>query len=213
MGEKNLKGKFITFEGPEGTGKSTHSRLLYNYLITEGYKVAYVREPGGTPVSEAIRDILLDPKNSEILPITELFLCLASRAQLVEKMLLPALREGKIVICDRFQDATISYQGYGGGLDVGLIKKIGRLATGGLKPDLTILLDIAAQEGLRRSKRLDRMEKKPISFHRRVRMGYLALAKSQSRRIKVVHVRKDVFETQKLIQSIVTEFLKNQDRL
>jgi len=201
-----MKGKFITFEGGEGSGKSTHSKLLYNYLKKKGYSVIRVREPGSTQLGERVRRILLDPKN-RISTISEMLLYMFCRAQLVEEKILPALAKGEIVICDRFLDATICYQGYGGGLDTRIIKKIGRLATRKIKPDLTIFLDIKVEKGLKRSKRRDRIERKPLQYHRRVKRGYLKLAKAHPSRIKVVPVKEAISQTQQLIREAIKECL------
>ncbi len=201
-----MKGKFITFEGCEGSGKSTHSKLLYNYLKKRGYSVIRVREPGNTQLGEKVRRILLDPKN-KMSTICEVLLYMFCRAQLIEEKVLPALKRGEIVICDRFLDATICYQGYGGGLDIRMIKKIGCLATRGVKPDLTIFLDIKVEKGLKRSKRRDRIERKPISYHRRVKRGYLKLAKDNPSRIKVLPVKESIGQTQQLIRKTVEKCL------
>ncbi|MCM8766303.1 MAG: dTMP kinase [Candidatus Omnitrophica bacterium] len=186
------KGFFITFEGSEGSGKSTHAKRLCNFLRRKGYAVVLLREPGGTRISEAIRNILLDTKNKKIEVKTEALLYLAARAQLVKEKIIPALREGKVVILDRFQDSTLAYQGYGGGLNLSFLKKLGDFVTEGLAPDLTFLLDINIREGLRRSGTSDRIEKKPLSFHRRVRAGYLALARKNPRRFFIIEAEKDI---------------------
>lgn len=180
------RGKFITIEGPEGSGKSTHSRLLCAYLRRRGIKVLHTREPGGTKIGEAVRRILLDKKNREISGACELFLFVAARAQIVAEIIRPAIAKGYAVVCDRFHDATVAYQGYGAGIDLKLIGSMGRLATGGLKPDLTILLDVETGVGLRRAGCKDRMEMKSVLFHKRVRNGYLRLAGKEPRRIKVI---------------------------
>ena len=180
------RGRFITIEGPEGSGKSTHSRLLCEFLRGCGHKVLHTREPGGTRLGEAIRQVLLDKKNKRMSDGCELFLFLAARAQIVSEVITPALKKGYIVVCDRFHDATVAYQGYGAGLDLKSIDFMGRLATGGLKPDLTVLLDVETGVGLKRSGVKDRMEIKPVRFHKRVRAGYLQIAKKEPRRIKVI---------------------------
>lgn len=206
-----MKGKFITFEGSEGCGKSTQSKLLADYLKSQGQKVVYLREPGGIEISEKIRDILLDPENESITPITEMLLYSASRGQAVNEVIRPAFSQGKIVICDRFLDSTIVYQGYGLGVDIKLIKDIGNLVTQGINPDLTIFLDLPVKKGLlcRRDKK-DRIEQRPLSYHSRVRKGYLELAKSEPERIKVVQVHKDVQVTQERIREIVCLFLTSK---
>lgn len=209
MAQKNLKkGKLITFEGPEGSGKSTHLRLLCSYLRRKRFKVLHLREPGGTTIGEQIRRILLDPKNKNMDAVCEMLLYQAARAQLVCEKVLSALKQGKIVILDRFLDATICYQGYGAKLDLELIRQIGRLVSWDIKPDLTILLDIGAEEGLRRSKRRDRIEKKSLEFHRRVKRGYLKLARQNPGRIKRVLVRRDISKTQAVIRTIVERKFK-----
>jgi dTMP kinase len=201
----NMKrGLFITFEGPEGSGKSTHSRLLCEFLRKWGCKVLYTREPGGTFISEKIRRILLDTRNKKMDIVCELLLYMASRAQVVEEKILPALKNGEIVICDRFLDATLAYQGYGGGIDAKLIKSIGKLATKGILPDITFLLDIAVSEGLSRAGKIkDRMEKKPFAFHRKVRKGYLAIARKEPKRIKVLLAIGDIEDTQEKIRKTI----------
>jgi len=201
MPEKGLKkGIFITFEGVEGCGKSTHARLVYNYL-TRNIKLpcVYTAEPGGTKIGDKIRRILLNPDNTSLSSITELFLFEASRSQLVKEIIRPALKKKSIVICDRFYDATAAYQGRAGSLGVDLTEKMNHLATGGLKPDLTIILDIDVKEGLRRATRhrgKDRMERKNISYHNRVRKGYIEIAKDQPRRVRLIKTRRTVSETQ-----------------
>ncbi len=181
------RGRFITIEGPEGSGKSTHSRLLCEFLRGSGHKVLHTREPGGTRLGEAIRQVLLDKKNKNMSDGCELFLFLAARAQVVSEVIMPALKKGYIVVCDRFHDATVAYQGYGAGLDLKLIDSAGKLATGGLKPDLTILLDVETSAGLKRGGIKDRMEVKPVRFHKKVRDGYFKIAKKEPRRIKVIN--------------------------
>ena len=201
-------GFFITFEGPEGSGKTTHSKLLADFLKTKGYKVVYTREPGGVIISEKIRKILLDPRNNRMDILCEMFLYMAARAQIVKEKIKPALESGSVVISDRFMDATIVYQGYAGGIDTAIIKKIGLVATRGIRPDITFLLDIDAGQGLRRSGDVkDRMEKKPLQFHRKVREGYLLLAKKEPKRIKIISATGDIQETQDKIRRIVLERL------
>lgn len=206
MAQKTLKGKFITFEGCEGSGKSTHSKLLYDYLKKKGYSLIRVREPGSTPVGEKVRKILLDPKN-KISEVSELFLYMSCRSQLVEDKILPALKKGRVVICDRFLDATICYQGYAGGVDIGMIKKVGHLATSGIEPGLTIFLNIKIEEGLKRSKGRDRIERKSLKFHRRVKRGYLKLAKAYPSRIKIISTKGTIKQTQELIRRVVERCL------
>ena len=203
-----MKGKFITFEGSEGCGKSTQSKLLYKYLKRKGFSVIYLREPGGTRISEKIRKVLLDPQN-HITPICEMLLYMASRAQVVEQIIRPALSRGAIVICDRFLDSTLAYQGFGLGIDIKLIKNLGNFATQGIKPDLTIFLDLSVKQGLGyRKKNLDRIEKRTLAYHFRVRRGYLKLAASEPKRIKIVRVQDSKKSTQEKIREIILGLLK-----
>lgn len=200
-----MKGKFITFEGSEGCGKSTQSKLLAAYLRRKGFKVVYLREPGGTKISERIREILLDPKN-HISPLTEMLLYMTARAEVMNRIINPAISEGKIVICDRFLDSTIAYQGYGLRINIGFIKKIGNFVIGGRKPDLTILLDLPVRKGLRyRKLKKDRIERRSLAYHIRVRGGYLKLASGEPKRIKIVKVNKDKSVTQTQIRKLVLD--------
>jgi dTMP kinase len=181
-------GKFISLEGIDGCGKTTLREQLYDHL-KDKYEILILREPGGTEVSEKIRDMLLDVKNVGITSRTEAFLYAASRSQLVEEMILPALQAGKIIIADRFMDSTIAYQGYGRGLDIELLMELNRLCTGGLKPDLTLLLDIDPEEGQKRRNKdvPDRLEKEGMEFQSRVRAGYIALQRDEPDRIKLLN--------------------------
>lgn len=184
-------GIFITLEGPDGSGKSTQALLLIRFLKKAGFKVLHTREPGGDRIAESIRRLLLSPGN-QIVPEAELFLYWASRAQHVRQVIKPVLAQGRIVVCERFSDATVAYQGYGRGVDLGLIKKMNRLAAGGLTPDLTFLLDIPPAKGLKKVLEAkgarDRFELENLSFHKRVRQGYLDLAAQEPRRIKKILV-------------------------
>ena len=209
-GERRL-GYFITFEGPEGSGKSSHCKLLGRYLKKKGYKVLITREPGGTRIGERLRNLLLDTKNRDISHKSEMLLYMASRAEIVQDVLLPALKSGKVVICDRLLDATAAYQGFGCGLDRKLIKNIGDFVTSGLKPDLTILLDMDIARGLKRSGRNDRIEKRSLEYHRRVRRGYLTIAKEEPERIKIVRVKGDLNQVQEKVRKIVMDNLKSNE--
>ena len=191
---------FITFEGIEGCGKTTQIRLLANTLKQAGEKVLLTREPGGCPISDKIRSILLDARNSEMTPKAELLLYAAARAQHVEEIIKPALNSGAIVLCDRFTDATVAYQGFGRGLDHGLIKSLNETATANCKPDLTILIDCPVETGLGRAiarieagtaadsshLREERFERESLQFHQRVRDGYLSLATLDTDRFTVI---------------------------
>ncbi len=186
------KGYFITFEGAEGSGKSTQIRKAVTFLKKKGRSVVMLREPGGTRISEAIRAILLNKDLKEMDPVTELFLYLAARAQIVREKILPALKKGKVVICDRFENSTCAYQGFGRGLSLTAIEQASRLVRGTLKPNLTFVLDIDSEKGLTRGGRHDRIEREALSFHRRVRRGFLALAKKEPRRMVVLDTSKPV---------------------
>lgn len=203
---KEIKGLFITFEGPEGSGKSTHSRRLLEELLSGGYSAVHTHEPGGTLLGRRVRDVLLEKEDISLSEKAELFLFEADRSQHVLEVIRPALEEGKIVLSDRFNTATFAYQGYGLGMDMEFIERIDKEATAGLKPDLTILLDLDVETGLLRAGRehaLDRMEKRSRSFHEKVREGYLALAKKDPERIKVIKVQDEVNDTYELIKSEV----------
>ncbi len=214
---KKNKPLFITIEGGEGSGKTTHSLLLKEYLEDKGYKVLLTREPGGTVLAESIRKILLDPK-SNLSPLTELLLFEASRVQHIEEIVMPALRIGKIVICDRFTDATVAYQGYGRNLNLALINKLNKAASLGIEPVITLYMDIKPDLGLTKAKELDkesygksgdRIERESVEFHNNVRKGYLAQAKKYPARIKVIKTQKEIEQTQLLIRKAVDKALKN----
>lgn len=202
-----MKGKFITFEGSEGCGKSTQSKLLCRYLRRKGRSVVYLREPGGTRISEKIRKILLDPKN-HISDATEMLLYMASRAQTVNDVIKPALRQGKIVICDRFLDSTLAYQGFGLGMDIRFIEYAGNFVTQGIKPDLTVFLDLPVKKGLKhRQFSKDRIEQRPLAYHSRVMQGYYRLARLEPKRIKIVKVEKDKNKTQQKIRELALNYV------
>lgn len=184
-------GRFITFEGNEGCGKTTHLRRLRDRLVLEGRDVVVTREPGGTRVGDAIRKVLLDVRHAGMTPETETMLYMASRAQLAAEIIRPLLERGAIVLCDRWVDATMAYQGHGAGVDPGWIRTLARRATGGLVPDATIYLDLPVRAGLRRAGRrraLDRVERKRLAFHERVARGYRALAAAEPKRIRRIRV-------------------------
>ncbi|MEK6732265.1 MAG: dTMP kinase [Candidatus Omnitrophota bacterium] len=203
------RGIFITFEGPEGSGKTTHSRLLCDFLRKRGFRVLHTREPGGTLISEKIRKILLDPKNKGMDAGCEILLYMAARAQIVKQKILPALEKNKIVVCDRFTDATLAYQGYAGGMDIKIIKNIAGIITKGLKPDITFLLDIDAKAGLLRAGRTkDRMERKSILYHNKVRNGYLQIAEKEPGRVKVISATVEIQKTQERIRKIILSNIK-----
>ena len=181
-----MKGKIITFEGIEGAGKSTHALLLSEHLRRRGLDVLLTQEPGGTPEGARIRELLLRPE-FDWEPLAELLLYAADRAQHVERVIRPALEAGKWVVCDRFSDSTLAYQAFGLGLPKEAVERAVELATSGLKPDLTIVLDIDPEEGLRRIEGSpDRIERRSLEFHRRVREGYLEIARREPGRVFVV---------------------------
>ena len=180
-------GLFITFEGGEGCGKSTQSRLLLKKLEQQNVPVVLTHEPGGTVLGNELRKTLKRKRDSSISPQAELFLLAASRAQLVAELIRPALEEGKVVICDRFTHSTMVYQGYGRGLDWTAMEMVNNMATGNLNPDLIILLDISPEQGLARKRSLkDRFELEDLSFHQRVREGYLKMAEAEPDRWLVI---------------------------
>ena len=199
MAKKRLKkGLFITFEGVEGCGKTSQIQKTYNNLVKLGYEVVITREPGGTVVGEKIRDIILDSKHKEISALTELFLFETARTRIVEEIIAPALKKGKVVLCDRFNDSTFVYQGYAGKLDLKDIKRVDDIATSKIFPDLTIVLDISAKKGLQRAckrSKKDRMEQKALVYHRKVRQGFLDLAKKNKTRMKIVKVVDGIDQT------------------
>jgi dTMP kinase len=208
---------FITFEGPEGCGKSTQMYLLSTYLKERGFDVLNTREPGSTPIGERIRVILLDPAHTEMEPATEFLLFSAARAQHVEQVIRPHLAKGGVVLCDRYADSSLAYQGYGHQLDLETLRKITHFATGGLKPDLTLYLDVPVEVGLRRKAgrggdAWNRMEQKAIAFHERVRNGYLAMAAKEPDRWAVVDARLDVDTVQATIRKTVLAWQQSKAR-
>ncbi len=177
-------GLFITFEGGEGCGKSTQARLLYQKLQRHNIPSLLTKEPGGTPLGNKIRSVLKIKRDFTISPLSELFLFAACRSQLIQDVIEPALHAGRVVVCDRFSDSTTVYQGLARGLDLSLIVSINSAATGGLKPDVTVLLDILPEQGLLRKRKIDqdRFDSEELSFHRRIREGYLNLAAKEPQR-------------------------------
>ncbi len=198
---------FITFEGPDGSGKTTQARLLAEHLRRRGYTVVLTREPGGTPIGDQIRAILHDPRNTAMDARAEILLFSASRAQHVARLIRPALARGEIVISDRYADSTLAYQGYGRGLDLERLREITAFATGGLTPSLTLYLDIAPQDGLRRRRlgggEWTRLDAEALEFHERVRAGYEALARLEPERWVRVDAARPVEEIQEEIRAIV----------
>jgi dTMP kinase len=211
-----MTGLFITFEGPEGSGKSTHAAGLARRLRERGLDVVETREPGGTPTGEAIRRVLQhDAAGEPISPVAEVLLFAASRAQLVSRVILPALERGAVVVCDRFADSTTAYQGYGRGLDIDMIVGLNALAIGNAVPDMTILLDLEVKTGFERLTRRmhsqqvshDRFEREEMSFHERVRAGYIEMAARSPERFRIVDSRGDVETVDAAVWRIVDKEL------
>lgn len=202
---------FITFEGGEGCGKSIQSRALFRWLLKQSIPTILIHEPGGTPLGEKVRRLLKRGK-SEMSPLTELLLFNASRSQLVNDIIKPNLKQGKVVICDRFADSTIAYQGYGRGLDLKVVKELNHIATQGLKPDLTILLDVPAEIGLARKCKgsPDRFEREDLDFHQRVREGFLKLADEEPERFLVVDGKQEREKIAGIIGKSVSKLLERQ---
>jgi dTMP kinase len=207
---------FITFEGPDGSGKSTQIELVANYLRQLGCRVYCTREPGGTSIGNQIRDVLHDVDNTEMTARAEILLYSASRAQLVEQVILPHLAQGNIVLCDRYADSTYAYQGYGRQLDFDTLRAITDFATQRLKPDLTIYLDLEVEEGLQRKAAAstvgqgewNRMDQLELTFHQRVRHGYLEMAQAEPGRWLVVNAAVSVEEINRAICRRLEELLK-----
>ena len=203
---------FITLEGPEGSGKSTQIKRLAKRLESMGFPVITTREPGGTPIGDQIRQVLVRMENKELHPRTEILLFLAARAQLVEQLIKPALQDGKIILCDRYGDSTLAYQGYGHGLDLEKLRQMLDFATDHLKPDLTILLDLDVKLGLMRKKAEDewnRLDAYEVMFHERVREGYLNLAREEPNRWRIVDASQGIDAVQEDLLRIILDALKN----
>lgn len=200
-----MQGLFITFEGPDGCGKTTQMKLLAEYFKKKGKEVVLTREPGGKGLGEKVREILLN-YDGEVSDRCESFLFLADRAQNIDIIVNPAVKEGKIVLCDRHIDSTVAYQGYGRGLNIDRINMLNNLATNGKKPDLTLVFDVDIETSMKRvGKEKDRMESAGIDFHNRVRKGYLELAKQEPKRIKVLDATKSIEEIHKDVINILAE--------
>jgi len=203
---------FITFEGIEGSGKTTQVKHVADFLRKKGHDCVITREPGGTPIGEKIRAILLDPASKGMNPLTELLLYTADRVQHVKELLGPSLAAGQTVLCDRYFDATLVYQGYARGLDIELIEQLHKLLLAGLRPDITFLLDLPPETGLsrawaqinngNRTGRESRFEKEALSFHEKVRAGYLALARKEPERFRIIDASRDVDEVQQEILKV-----------
>jgi dTMP kinase len=203
---------FITFEGIEGCGKTTQMGLLARHLTARGHEVVMTREPGGCPIADKVREILLDAGNRAMAPLTELLLYAAARAQHIAEIVTPALASGRVVLCDRFTDATVAYQGYGRGLDRAVIDELNRLAAGDIRPDFTVLVDCPVEVGLGRAvarinssagAREERFELESLPFHRKVRDGYLKLAQAEPERFVVIDGAGGIEETAAAIAAAV----------
>jgi dTMP kinase len=210
-------GLFVTFEGPEGSGKTTQIRLLAEWLRQRGADVLLTREPGGTRIGDAVRGLLLDPANTEMRAETEFLLFSAARAQIVGQIIRPHLAQGGVALCDRFADSSLAYQGYGRRLDLATLKVVTAFATGGLTPDLTVCLDLPVIEGLRRKQGGDqiewnRMERERLEFHERVRAAFLSLAAADPSRWLVLDALRGVDEVQGEIRRRVADLLAQNER-
>jgi dTMP kinase len=204
-------GRFITFEGVEGSGKTSQLSRSAERLRDLGWPVIETREPGGTSVAEQIRDVMLNRGNEQLTPLTEAFLVMAARAQHVEEVIRPALAAGIVVLCDRFADSTLAYQGYGRGLDISSLRRLNRLATAGLEPDMTIVFDVPVTVGLQRRRahrEVNRLDMESVAFHERVRQGFLQLARRESRRVKVVNSGGSQAQISNLVLELIEQILQ-----
>ena len=204
---------FITFEGPEGSGKTSQIPQLEQFLIEAGYPVFCTREPGGTGIGDQIRQVLLTNKNTEMHPRAEILLFQASRAQLVEQEIKPRLARDEIVLCDRYADSTLAYQGYGHQVDLAQLSNIVNFATGGLKPDLTLLLDLDVEVGLTRRQKeggVNRLDAFELAFHRRVREGYLQLAAAEPQRWIIIDAAGSPEQVQKDLRAAIMPQLRTR---
>ncbi|MGH1470214.1 MAG: dTMP kinase [Cellvibrionaceae bacterium] len=205
-----MRGKFVTLEGSEGVGKSSNLKFIKEYLLAQGLEVITTREPGGTPLAETIRDIVLSPRDEKMCDLTELLLIFAARAQHLAQVVLPALDRGAWVLSDRFTDATYAYQGYARGLSLDVISQLENLVQQELRPDLTIILDVDVALGLQRAMdrgSLDRIESEKIDFFERVRKGYLALASRNPDRYRIVDATPSLSAVQSSIEKQLSQFV------
>jgi dTMP kinase len=209
-----MRGRFITLEGSEGSGKSTNLAFIHQQLQAAGLEVLLTREPGGTPLSEQIRELLLDHRQQAMHSDTELLLMFAARAQHINEVILPALERGQWVLCDRFTDATYAYQGAGRGIDEGRIAQLEQWVQGDLRPDLTFFLDLPVSQGLARASERgepDRFEREKIDFFERVRQGYLAQAERHTQRYRLVDASQSLEQVQAQLTQLISDYLKAQN--
>ncbi len=203
---------FITLEGPEGSGKSMQICDLAEFLRQQGYQVLTTREPGGTFIGDQIREVIMRMDNTMMNPRTEILLFCAARAQIVAEVIRPSLEKGLVVISDRYADSTLAYQGYGHGLDLDILKQILHFATGGLQPDLTLLLDVDVEEGLSRRRigggEWNRLDAQQLAFHQRVRQGYLKMVAEEPERWRIINARQKPDRVQVDIQAAIKEKFK-----
>ena len=205
-----MRGRFITFEGPEGSGKSSQARALVRALKRRGRRVTFVRDPGSTALGRALRRALLHT-DAPLSPLAEALLFIGGRVALVEERIRPALSRGRVVVCDRYHDSTLAYQGYGGGLDPAWLDRIGRRAIGNLMPSKTVLLDVPIEQGFKRLGRAhDRMERKAPGFHRKVRAGYLRQARREANRFVVVDATGPRDNVRKTVEHAILRSRKSQ---
>jgi dTMP kinase len=204
------KGFFITVEGTDGSGKTTQIKMMEEYLKQKGYDVVITREPGGTNVSEKIREFILNPENTDISPITEMLLYASSRAQLVSQLIKPAIESDKAVICDRFVDSSFAYQGFGRGVDLKMIADVNRVAVDGVYPDITFFLDIDPEVAIKRrieSTGADRIEREKLDFHKKVYSGYKRISILYPERIKTIDANTSIEEVSAEIKEYLDELL------
>ena len=210
--------RFITFEGGDGSGKTTQVQTLERYFSQRGQSCQSTREPGGTSIGELLRRVLLETGNRRITSETELFLYLADRAQHIHEIIVPALQQGKIVLCDRYTDSTLAYQGYGRGIDLQLLRRLNELVSQGIKPDLTLLLDCPVEIGLFRTAQRrsqigvesseDRFEREKLEFHERVRKGFLELARAEPDRFRIINAAGSSEAVAEAIKNTIDELVK-----
>jgi dTMP kinase len=210
--------RFITFEGGDGSGKTTQLKALEGYLTERGKSCIATREPGGTSLGNLIRQVLLEVGKQPITSPTELFLYLADRAQHIREVIIPAIEQGNVVLCDRHTDSTLAYQGYGRGIDLGLLRSLNDIASQGIKPDLTFLFDCPVEIGLSRTAqrqsqaitgvgREDRFEREKVEFHERVREGFLELARAEPHRFRIIDAARSVDEIARELENIIDQEL------